>query len=187
MRRMLDMRSYSLLVIGFALVLSGCAGSPPKPHFVQPPKKEAIIHSTDTANVSVAAATGVEMLDNEKSRLSNVISQKINEKKIKSIGSGAASAFDVEVSVTRYEKGNAFARAMLAGLGQIHIDAKVRLLTAGTQDQLSSFDIKKTFAWGGLYGGTTRIDDVEPAFAEGIAAALTGLPEDSKQPASATK
>lgn len=31
-----------------------------------------------------------------------------------------------------------------------------------------------------MYGATTGIEDVEPAFAEGVAAALTGLEEAKK-------
>jgi len=32
----------------------------------------------------------------------------------------------------------------------------------------------KTFAWGGIYGSSTRIDDLEPIFADSVAAAVTG-------------
>ena len=68
---------------------------------------------------------------------------------------------------------------MLAGLGQIHIDASVRLVKTENKEKVSEFLVSKTFAWGGLYGGITRIEDIEPAFAEGIAAALTGQSENS--------
>lgn len=176
------MRSVFLLPFIFAIALTGCAGSVPKATFVQPPKKDAVVDSNDSTIVSVSTSSGVEMLDQEKTRLSQVIAQNINEKKSINSAGSEENAYEVDVNVTRYEKGNAFARAMHAGLGQIHIDARVRLLTGETHEKLSEFDIKKTFAWGGVYGATTRIDDVEPAFAEGIAAALTGTPDNSAQP-----
>ncbi len=34
--------------------------------------------------------------------------------------------------------------------------------------------VYKTFAWGGIYGGVTRMEDVEQGLAGGIATAVTG-------------
>ena len=45
--------------------------------------------------------------------------------------------YNIDVTTTRYDKGTAFARAMLIGLGQIHIDATVRLFTAEEREKLS--------------------------------------------------
>ncbi len=61
---------------------------------------------------------------------------------------------EVELLLTRYDKGNAFARAMLAGLGQIHIDGKVKLLEMP--------------------------EDIEMTLVDGVASALTGQTEQSK-------
>jgi len=80
----------------------------------------------------------------------------------------------VDVTITRYEKGSAFARAMLAGLGQIHMDGNVTLYSMPAHTVVEDFSVQKTFAWGGIYGGTTTIEDIEQSFAEGIANALTG-------------
>ena len=85
-----------------------------------------------------------------------------------------APTVQVTVQLTRYDKGSAFARAMLAGLGQIHVDAKVILKDRATDGTLGEFDVKKTFAWGGIYGGTTTIEDVEVGFAAGVASLLLG-------------
>lgn len=73
------------------------------------------------------------------------------------------------MTITRYEKGSAAARAMAAGLGQIHIDGKILLKDAETGRVCCEFMEDKTFAWGGIYGGTTRVEDVEVGFAEAIA------------------
>ena len=67
---------------------------------------------------------------------------------------------------------------MLIGLGQLHVDATVRLLELPAK-KVGEFTINKTFAWGGLYGGMTNMEDVERGFAEGVAAALTGQTEDA--------
>ena len=68
---------------------------------------------------------------------------------------------------------------MLIGLGQIHVDATVRLLELPAKKKVGEFSINKTFAWGGLYGGMTNMEDVERGFADGVAAALTGQTEDA--------
>jgi hypothetical protein len=86
----------------------------------------------------------------------------------------------VELLLTRYDKGNAFARAMLAGLGEIHIDGEVTLIELPERNQVGKFSISKTFAWGGIYGGTTSMDDIEQTFADGVAAAVTGQKEQKK-------
>jgi hypothetical protein len=58
--------------------------------------------------------------------------------------------------------GNAYARSMLAGLAQIHIDVRVALIALPERQSLSEFDVSKTIAWGGIYGGATSIDDWNP-------------------------
>ena len=164
----------ALLLLTGATMLAGCAGTPPKAEFVQKPKESFKVTSGDKTVVNLTPASGVEMAKYEKDRLSQVIEGEID--KMKSLNAGAASErdYDVEVLITRYEKGNAFARAMLMGLGQIHIDGDVTVYALPDKTKVSEFTVKKTFAWGGIYGGTTRIEDVEPAFADGIAMALTG-------------
>jgi len=92
------------------------------------------------------------------------------------------------VIVTNYDKGNTFARFMLAGLGQIHIDAEVALRDQDTGDELGRFQVNKTFAWGGIYGAVTRVEDVEDGFAGAVASVLLGKDESGAaraQPASA--
>ncbi len=62
--------------------------------------------------------------------------------------------------MTRYDKGSAFARFMLAGLGQIHVDATVSLRDPARDVSLGEYEVNKTFAWGGIYGASTTIEDV---------------------------
>jgi uncharacterized protein DUF4410 len=83
----------------------------------------------------------------------------------------------VDLHLSRYDKGNAFARAMLVGLGQIHIDGKVDIYQMPDHTLVGEFDLKKTFAWGGIYGAATSMEDIEDTFADGVAATCTGQEE----------
>jgi hypothetical protein len=40
--------------------------------------------------------------------------------------------------------------------------------------RMQAFTVDKTFAWGGIYGASTHIEDVQPAFADAVADGLTG-------------
>ena len=84
------------------------------------------------------------------------------------------NAIYINSKITQYEEGNKFASAMIAGLGQIHIDGDFTLTIASKQDEtLAEFTLNKTFAWGGIYGAIPiGIEDVEPAFADGVASAI---------------
>jgi hypothetical protein len=78
----------------------------------------------------------------------------------------------VKIVFTQYDDGNAFARFMLMGLGQIHIDGTVTFSDAASGQQIARYNVSKDFAFGGLYGGVTRIEDVEKGFARSVAAIL---------------
>lgn len=46
---------------------------------------------------------------------------------------------------------------------------------------VGEFNLKKTFAWGGIYGAATSMEGIEDTFADGVAATVTGQEEASKQ------
>jgi hypothetical protein len=123
------------------------------------------------------------MLESEKSRLNEKIRQKINDRKMSNRTAGSGKSYEVDLFVTRYDKGSAFARAMLAGLGQIHLDGDVTVLEMPARHPVGNFSISKTFAWGGIYGGTTNMEDIETIFADGVAAAVTGQKAEEAKPA----
>jgi hypothetical protein len=81
------------------------------------------------------------------------------------------------VTIKRYDEGNAFARFMLAGLGQMHIDADVILSDWSTKEKIAQYEVTKTFAWGGIYGGATTIKGIEEGFAKAVAASIVGKEE----------
>ncbi|HUI59004.1 MAG TPA: hypothetical protein VLX90_02205 [Steroidobacteraceae bacterium] len=67
------------------------------------------------------------MLPEDRSRIAEKIKARIDARKATNPGQGEARTFQVDLDLTRYDKGSAFARAMLIGLGQIHIDGKTHV------------------------------------------------------------
>jgi hypothetical protein len=78
------------------------------------------------------------------------------------------------VQVATYDEGNAFARLMLAELGQMHIEGTVTLRDDATKAVVGEYEVSKTFAWGGVYGASTKIEQVQGGFAESVAAVIAG-------------
>jgi hypothetical protein len=161
-------------------MLAGCASTAPQAKFSQSIAAESRVMAPDTVTVSVEAAKGVEMLPSDKTVLAEIIQQKVDQRKIANASQAEKRDFEVSMLVTRFQKGNAFARAMLAGLGQIHLDAVVTLLRLPDRKEEGKFTLSKTFAWGGIYGASTSMEDIEKTFGDGVAAALTGQPEAPK-------
>jgi hypothetical protein len=157
--------------------MTGCASSVPKPKFSQEIAAESRIGAKDDAKVKVEAASGLKVLESDKSRLVELIGQRIDSRKSMNGGAGDKKTYEVDLMLTRYEKGSSFARFMLAGLGQIHIDGEVTLFELPERNQVGKFSISKTFAWGGIYGGSTSMEDIEQTFADGVAEGLTGKAE----------
>ncbi len=164
-------------------VLAGCAGTAPKPTYNKEMAVQYRIDTDDHAQVKVTSDAAAKMEDMDRTRLTQLINSRLEERRVKNTANNDAHEATVTVFITRYQRGSAFARAMLAGLGQIHIDATVTVTDASDGRRLAEFNIAKTFAWGGIYGGSTRMEDIEPVFADGVAAALTGQ-QDSKATAS---
>lgn len=164
------------VLIGAAMLGSGCASSVPEPQFSQRIAPESRIAAKDEAKVHVGTASGVTMLEGEKARLGEKIRARIALRKGQTDRAGEGRAYSVDVVVTQYEKGDAFARAMLAGLGQIHLDAEVKLLEMPAGKQVGAFSLSKTFAWGGAYGAAVSMEEIEDTFAEGVATVLSGQP-----------
>ena len=165
-----------------AVVANGCAGTGASVRPAVPGAPKTDLGQYDRLALEVTKTAGATVSDADLERLRARIADTLRRKQadrfreIVPIASGEAtrSTLAMTVQVTRYEKGSAFARAMLAGLGQIHIDARVVLKDAAKDAVLADYDVKKTFAWGGIYGATTRIEDVEVGFAEGVAALVLG-------------
>jgi hypothetical protein len=159
--------------LGIAL-LAGCASTAPKPKFSEEIARVVRLSSPDTVQVNVDAPTGVEILPEDLERLARKVKSKIDSRKVANASGIAGVAYEVDLHLSRYQKGNAFARAMLAGLGQIHVEGKIAVFHMPEHRPAGEFELKKTFAWGGAYGAGTSIEDIENTFADGVAAAVTG-------------
>lgn len=155
-----------------AVTAAGCAGTAPRPEFSHT-TSVARLAAADAVQVNVSAAGDVQVLPEEQTRLAQKIKLRIDNRKLAHQLPGDARNFELDLQLSRYQKGSAFARAMLAGLGQIHIAGKVRLYQMPSHELVAEFDLTKTFAWGGIYGASTSIEDIENTFADGVAAAVT--------------
>jgi hypothetical protein len=77
---------------------------------------------------------------------------------------------------------------MLAGLGQIHLEGTISVYQMPDHVLLEDFDLQKTFAWGGIYGASTSMEQIAHTFADGVAATVTGqLPAPPKLDAGSHK
>ena len=151
------------------LLLASCASTSPRPTSVQTVVKQHQIGRDDKVVVNVRPAPGVAVDEAATQRVAQRVNRKIDDLKRKAAPSSLPRDYEVDVRLTRYEEGNAFARAMLAGLGQMHVDAHVTVFLLPDRIKVAEFDVEKTFAWGGIYGASTTIEDVEEGFAGGVA------------------
>src|SRR5271163_241288 len=106
-----------LIASATMITLVGCAGTAPKPDFTHPIAAETRVGAADQTAVSVDAAEGVKILPMERERIAQTVQQKIDARKVTNPGTGATRSFAVALQLTQYDKGNAFARAMLAAVG----------------------------------------------------------------------
>jgi hypothetical protein len=150
-----------------ALLLAGCAGSVSEPTAVQSlsPDQKANLHISD---VTADAASGVQMSDGD----FGLICQKVKEDiraQTPAVLEAPASGQPLKMNIhfTRFDRGNALARAMLIGMGQIKIEATV-VLTDANGTAVGQYEVSKDFALGGIAGATTNVEDVEEGFAKSV-------------------
>jgi hypothetical protein len=115
----------------------------------------------DSAQGRVKGLIRMELLDCCKNRFENV-----------SIGDAGSQDLLVNVKFTIYDEGNRFARFMLAGLGSMQIHADIEIKDATSEQILSGGEAGKTFAWGGVYGAVTGMEDLEKDFAKEVVVGL---------------
>jgi hypothetical protein len=163
----------SITALLLCATLAGCAGSVSTPTLSGAPAATFNAATVPIGPVSAVAAAGVPMENYDLERVTQLVQNDLAAAYPTRVVLVGATATPGEVRVamtfTTFDQGNAFARAMLAGLGQIHIAANVQLLDATSGAAVASYTVTKTFAWGGLYGGTTTIEDVEKGFAASVA------------------
>ncbi|MFC5049093.1 DUF4410 domain-containing protein [Rubritalea spongiae] len=112
------------------------------------------------------------MLNYDKNRFTDKLEHQLNKQKSKYPTNRDPKSFKTTVQITEFDKGNAFARSMLAGLGQIKIKSKVTHMD--NLGNTGAFLVNKTFAWGGMYGATVKVGDIEDSLIKSITNTLTG-------------
>ena len=153
-----------LIVATLAAGLAGCAGSVSAPTAIQAlaPEQKASLH---IAEISADAAGGIAMSDAD----FGLVCQKVRSYiQAQTPAVLADQGLTMKIHFTKFDRGNAFARAMLIGLGQIVIEADVSLVDKDGKT-VAVYKVAKDFALGGLAGATTSVDDVEDGFAKSVA------------------
>jgi len=169
--------SRKLFALCVVLNLSACADSLAPPVAVQAltVEKQKDIHVSE---IGAEAAPGVPIAQFEIDRIVQRIKAEINGQMpnalISAPSSGGLQAVKMQVVITQYDRGNSFARFMLAGLGQIRIDGDVLLLDGASGEVVARYRVSKDFSFGGYYGASTKIEDVEVGFARSVAAVISG-------------
>jgi hypothetical protein len=171
-----------VLLPALSLVGSGCAGTRGAARLVTPPRADVSLVQFANLIVEVESQPDISSGSFDKERILSLIVKDIRTEapgRFKTINqtSPEPDTLNAVVMIKRYEEGNAFARAMLAGLGQMHIDADVTLTNWETKESIAQYEVSKTFAWGGAYGAFTDIKDVEDGFAKAVAASILGRKE----------
>jgi hypothetical protein len=173
---------FILAVIGLFLLslnFAGCATSKGTVAAVTPLKEDVSLTKYDNLLIEVQNNNNVQLTASDKERIlmqSIAAIKKDYPARFKSINEGGPtpSTLKAVVNITRYDKGNAFARSMLAGLGQIVINGDVTMYDSVSNEALSRCEATKRFAWGGLYGATTTIETVEEGFVKAVANCIAG-------------
>ncbi|MBF0482276.1 MAG: DUF4410 domain-containing protein [Desulfovibrionaceae bacterium] len=183
---MSNFKLLSLLLLLCIALTTGCAGSRGSIKAmgdVQPAVEDKLA-SYKYLSLQTSCAPGVQVPSEAIKRIEELVVTNVAKPGAPRMLSAAEPDQDASLLLTcqmvfeRFEEGNAFARAMIAGAGQMHITASVSLLDTNTRNQLAQFKVDKTFAWGGIYGASQKITDLEPGFAQAVADAITGRKEE---------
>jgi hypothetical protein len=167
------MKGWSLIVTALlGLLLAGCAGSVSAPQPIQPlsTDQRSGLH---ISSVTADAASGVEMSDGDFDLVCQKIKAYAQTEVPGVMVDPPAGGLKMQVHFTKFDRGSAFARAMLIGLGQIRIEATVSLIDS-TGKTVAQYAVAKDFALGGIAGASTTVDDVEQGFAKSVVAILKG-------------
>lgn len=175
------MKKTLMLLSVATLFAAGCASTPPAASFKKEIADAARLCETDTATVRLASAPEVVINDASKMRFESTLRNQIEAKKkgVQCSLPEVKRSYILDATITRYDEGSKFGRMMLAGVGAMHIDGEFVLkLAEKIEESVAEFTVNKTFAWGGLYGASTGMDDIEPAFAESVAIAIVAEKSD---------
>lgn len=124
--------------------------------------------------IQASSADGVVISETAQNRIKEEIKAEIstgccpNRFKDISVNSIPPESLLLHIKFTQYDEGNRFARFMLAGLGAMKIQSAVEVKDAQSGKIICGGEAGKSFAWGGVYGASTGIEDVEKDFAKEV-------------------
>ncbi len=125
-------------------------------------------------SIQTLSTDGVAISDLAQSRIKDRIKAEISGKccpgRFESISTDRARPEDLLLTIrfTAYDEGNRFARLMLAGLGAMKINAEIEVKDGRSGHAICRGEAGKSFAWGGVAGAMTGIEDVEKDFASEV-------------------
>lgn len=156
-------------LVGALLFSAHCASGDQKVVW----QKTGTIDRAGSVSVVVEKNVDVKMPESEWQFLESDIKSKVAAQ---FLSSAKNKVYVVKVSVTRYDEGNAFARFMLAGLGQMHLNAVVEVKLVKPESQVSLGEIRKNYSWGGIMGGSAEMHEtITIKVGQDIADAVNGL------------
>ncbi|RYU63207.1 hypothetical protein EWI61_01755 [Methylolobus aquaticus] len=161
-----------LLSLAAALLL-GCAGDGKTLTQELDPDADQRITRQDEVAVEVVAVAGLDTGALDLRRLAKNLRDRIDRRKATIPSPRPARRFDLSLTITRYDGGQA---AGAAGFGQTHIDGW-RLLTnpdiiARAHRYRDRVVDRQTFDWGRAYATPTPVETVEGDFADAVASDL---------------
>ena len=98
-------------------------------------------------DVEVTVMASVPMPEEEIQYLERTILENAQE-----VLAGDSGAYKINVSITEYEEGSAFARCMLIGLGTMHLTARIEVYEVGKDEPLKRGVLDKDYIVGGFVG-----------------------------------
>jgi hypothetical protein len=182
MRSCNGMRGMMAMLVLTMVFVSGCASSKGSMNVVSPFKDAGQMTKYSELVVRVTVVENLALPDDAKERIQNSIIKSVQQdgpERFKAFNppTPGQSTLMANVMIKRYDKGSKFARAMLAGLGKIHIDGDVCISDLTNKEELAKCEITKTFSLGGVAGAATSIEDVEEGFSKSVAAFILGKTE----------
>ena len=159
-----------------AVLVAGCATKEMK---VKDPGA-VDLSSYQRVLIEVSAADGVKLPDAARDRISDWLGAAFSESSPNALPREVTTepgpnVLILQVTVTKYDPGNAFLRFMLAGLGSIKVYGDVHLKDSDSDAILLEDAAGRRWAWGGLVGGMGRPPVAEEQFVDAVVRGLKKL------------
>lgn len=161
----------ALIASASTIAFVSCASTVPSAKITDAIEPEILVTAEDTVNVKLTTAPGVNLRNYDRSRFTDKLNYELKKEKAHIPTTRAPKTFNTTVQITEFDKGNATARYLAAGLGQIKIKSTVT--HKDNSGNTGAFRVNKTFAWGGMYGAFTDVEDIEESLIDSIVRTLT--------------